>query len=60
MSPTLAMFLIFVAATLVITYWASGRTKTSHAFYSANRTITGFQNGMAVAGDYMSAASFLG
>ncbi len=60
MSATLAMFLIFVGITLVITYWASGRTKTSHAFYSANRQVTGFQNGLAVAGDYMSAASFLG
>lgn len=60
MNPTLAMFLIFVAVTLLITYWASGRTKTTHAFYSADRQITGFQNGLAVAGDYMSAASFLG
>lgn len=60
MNPTLAMFLIFVVITLLITYWASGRTKTTHAFYSADRQITGFQNGMAVAGDYMSAASFLG
>jgi len=60
MSPTLGLFVIFVAATLVITYWASGRTRTTHAFYSADRKITGFQNGLAVAGDYMSAASFLG
>lgn len=60
MNPTLAMFVIFVTVTLIITYWASGRTKTTHAFYSADRQITGFQNGLAVAGDYMSAASFLG
>ncbi|MDQ6930272.1 MAG: cation acetate symporter [Candidatus Eremiobacteraeota bacterium] len=54
------MFIIFVLATLVITAWAAGRNKTPRAFYSANRKITGFQNGWAVAGDYMSAASFLG
>ena len=54
------MFITFVLITLVITYWASGRTKTAKGFYSANRKITGFQNGWAVAGDYMSAASFLG
>jgi cation/acetate symporter len=54
------MFLAFIAVTLVITYWASARTKTTAEFYSAGRSITGFQNGWAVAGDYMSAASFLG
>ena len=60
-NPTaIAGFLIFVAATLLITYWASGRTKTTEHFYAAGRSITGFQNGMALAGDYMSAASFLG
>ena len=53
-------FLIFVSATLVITYWASRRTKTTEHFYAAGRSITGFQNGLALAGDYMSAASFLG
>ena len=53
-------FLIFVAATLVITYWASRKTKNTDDFYAAGRSITGFQNGMALAGDYMSAASFLG
>jgi cation/acetate symporter len=56
----LGMFVIFVLLTLVITAWAAGRNKTPRAFYSANRGITGFQNGWAVAGDYMSAASFLG
>jgi cation/acetate symporter len=53
-------FLIFVSATLVITYWAARRTKTTEQFYAAGRSITGFQNGLALAGDYMSAASFLG
>src|SRR4030095_9261901 len=54
------MALAFVAVTLAITYWASRRTRTTTEFYSAGRRITGFQNGWAVAGDYMSAASFLG
>jgi len=54
------MFLIFVGATLFITYWASKRTKTAKDFYTAGGGITGFQNGLAIAGDYMSAASFLG
>ena len=54
------MFIIFVSITLVITYWAAKRTKTAADFYAAGRGITGFQNGMAIAGDYMSAASFLG
>ena len=60
MSTSLVMFLVFIGVTLVITYWASKRTKTTAEFYSAGRSITGFQNGWAVAGDYMSAASFLG
>jgi cation/acetate symporter len=60
-NPTaIAGFLLFVAATLLITYWASRKTKTTEHFYAAGRSITGFQNGMALAGDYMSAASFLG
>ncbi|HSK39870.1 MAG TPA: cation acetate symporter [Arenibaculum sp.] len=54
------MFLIFVAGTLGITYWAASRTKSAKDFYSAGGGITGFQNGLAIAGDYMSAASFLG
>jgi len=54
------MFIIFVAITLIITYWAARRTKTATDFYAAGRGITGFQNGLAIAGDYMSAASFLG
>src|ERR1700745_4526451 len=60
MSTSLLMFLVFIALTLVITWWASRRTQTTAEFYSAGRTITGFQNGWAVWGDYMSAASFLG
>jgi len=54
------MFLVFVAATLGITYWAAQRTKTAKDFYTAGGGITGFQNGLAIAGDFMSAASFLG
>ncbi|MEE4376598.1 MAG: cation acetate symporter [Candidatus Competibacteraceae bacterium] len=54
------MFLVFVSATLGITYWAAQRTKTASDFYTAGGGITGFQNGLAIAGDYMSAASFLG
>ena len=54
------MFIIFVAITLIITYWAAMRTKTATDFYAAGRGVTGFQNGLAIAGDYMSAASFLG
>ncbi len=56
----IVMFLIFVLATLGITYWAASRTKTAKDFYTAGGGITGFQNGLAIAGDYMSAASFLG
>jgi len=54
------MFFIFVGATLGVTYWAAQKTKTASDFYTAGGGITGFQNGMAIAGDYMSAASFLG
>jgi cation/acetate symporter len=56
----IVMFLIFVAATLGITKWAANRTKSAADFYAAGGGITGFQNGLAIAGDYMSAASFLG
>ncbi|GEO36768.1 cation acetate symporter [Skermanella aerolata] len=56
----IVMFLLFVAGTLGITYWAASKTKTAKDFYSAGGGITGFQNGLAIAGDYMSAASFLG
>ncbi|CAO3407930.1 Acetate permease ActP (cation/acetate symporter) [Azospirillum largimobile] len=54
------MFLIFVLLTLGITFWAARRTKSAKDFYAAGGGITGFQNGLAIAGDYMSAASFLG
>ena len=54
------MFLIFVGGTLGITYWAAKRTKSAADFYAAGGGITGTQNGLAIAGDYMSAASFLG
>ncbi len=56
----IVMFVIFVAFTLVITYWAAQRTRSAKDFYAAGGGITGFQNGLAIAGDYMSAASFLG
>jgi cation/acetate symporter len=58
--PAIVMFFIFVAATLGITKWAAAQTKSAAQFYSAGGGITGFQNGLAIAGDYMSAASFLG
>jgi len=54
------MFSFFVLMTLGITYWAAKRTTTAAHFYAAGGGITGFQNGLAIAGDYMSAASFLG
>jgi len=54
------LFLLFVGATLVITWWAARRTRTTKDFYAAGGNITGFQNGLAIAGDFMSAASFLG
>src|SRR3954467_13440721 len=56
----IVMFLVFVAGTMFITYWAASKTKSAKDFYSAGGGITGFQNGLAIAGDYMSAASFLG
>ena len=59
-SEAIAMFAVFVLATLAITKWAASRTKSASDFYAAGGGITGFQNGLAIAGDYMSAASFLG
>jgi cation/acetate symporter len=56
----IGMFIAFVGLTLVITYWAAKQTASAADFYSAGGGITGFQNGLAIAGDYMSAASFLG
>jgi cation/acetate symporter len=55
-----SIFAVFVLLTLGITYWAARRTRTAKDFYAAGGGITGFQNGLAIAGDYMSAASFLG
>jgi cation/acetate symporter len=61
-STTLGMilFLTFVAATLGITFWASRQTKTAADYYAGGRSFSGVQNGLAIGGDYMSAASFLG
>lgn len=56
----IVFFLVFIALTLAITYWAARKTKTTSEFYAAGRSISGFQNGLALAGDFMSAASFLG
>lgn len=59
MSAPLVMFLVFIAITLVITYWASKRSAGASAYFAAGRQIKSWQNGVAVAGDYRSAASFL-
>jgi cation/acetate symporter len=56
----MGFFFTFIAATLGITYWAARRTRTTEHFYAAGRTVGAGQNGFALAGDYMSAASFLG
>src|SRR5688572_17533188 len=56
----IAMFLAFVALTLGITLWSAKKNTGSSAYFAAGRSIKGWQNGLAVAGDYMSAASFLG
>jgi cation/acetate symporter len=56
----MGFFFAFIAVTLGITYWAARRTRTTEQFYAAGRTISAGQNGFALAGDYMSAASFLG
>jgi cation/acetate symporter len=57
---TTVLFLTFVAVTLGITFWASRQTKTAADFYAGGRSFSGIQNGVAIGGDYMSAASFLG
>ena len=56
----IGMFFVFVLMTLGITYWAASRTKSTADFYTAGGGITGVQNGLAIAGDYMSAATLLG
>jgi cation/acetate symporter len=60
MSIALMMFLGFVVVTLGVTWWAARKSSGANAYFAAGRQITGWQNGIAVAGDYMSAASFLG
>jgi cation/acetate symporter len=60
MSSPIVFFLIFIAITLAITYWASKQSTGSAAYFAAGRRIMGWQNGFAIAGDFMSAASFLG
>ncbi|MFB8242545.1 cation acetate symporter [Kitasatospora purpeofusca] len=57
---TMALFGLFVLATLGITLWAGRQTKDASDYYAGGRGFTGFQNGLAISGDYMSAASFLG
>ncbi|NUR72231.1 MAG: cation acetate symporter [Hamadaea sp.] len=57
---TIVLFVVLVAVTLVITIWASRQTRTATDFYAGGRSFSAFQNGMAIGGDYMSAASFLG
>src|SRR6266498_3670652 len=57
---TITLFLVFVLITLGITIWASRQTRSATDFYAGGRSFSGFQNGMAIGGDYMSAASFLG
>jgi len=59
-TTALIVFAIVLAITLGITYWASKRATSTVNFYAAGRGITGFQNGLAISGDYLSAASFLG
>jgi cation/acetate symporter len=56
----ISFFLVFVLATLCITWWAARRTHSAHDFYAAGGEITGLQNGLAIAGDFMSAGAFLG
>ena len=55
-----SMFMVFVAITLGVTFWAARRTRTTRDFFAAGGQITGLQNGLAIAGDFMSAATFLG
>jgi cation/acetate symporter len=59
-SVAITLFLSFVLVTLYITYWAAKQIRSRDSFYTAGGNITGFQNGLAISGDFMSAASFLG
>lgn len=56
----IAMFIVLVILTLFVTYWSASRVKSTTDFYAAGRSISSFQNGLAIAGEYMSAAAFLG
>ena len=58
--PAISMFFMVVLSTLLITWWAARRIKNRTDYYAAGRNISGFQNGLAIAGDYMSAGGFLG
>ena len=59
-ATVISIFLVIVAMTLVITYYAAKRTNSASDFYTAGGGLSGWQNGLAIAGDYLSAASFLG
>ena len=59
-ASAIGFFLLIVALTLAVTYWAAQRTRSAKDFYAAGRSVSPLQNGLALAGDYMSAASFLG
>ena len=59
-ATAIGFFIVFIVITLGITVWAARRTRTAEHFYAAGRSVTALQNGLALAGDYMSAASFLG
>jgi cation/acetate symporter len=59
-ASAIGFFLLILALTLAVTYWAARRTRSTEDFYAAGRTVSPLQNGLALAGDYMSAASFLG
>jgi cation/acetate symporter len=56
----IGFFFVFIAASFAITWWAARHTRNTEDFYAAGRRVSGFQNGLALSGDYMSAASFLG
>jgi len=59
-AEAITFFFVFIAISLGVTYWAARRTKSTVQYYAAGHGISGFQNGLALSGDYMSAASFLG
>ena len=59
-STAILFFIAFVVLTLAITWWAARKTRSTEEYFAAGRSISGRQNGFALAGDYMSAASFLG